>query len=154
MEMVIIKKTGKTFFKVYVQFQNNKHRQLSFQKLRKDIDSRNGTWTDIDITFDFQEMISELKNSRLNRKYVLPEYSERKHGDAGKVLRMFLDHIGINKDVVFHTLRGCFAIHLLSTGVESLKVMRMSEVDVKGVAEGLDVLPDRCLTDKGVPLFR
>ena len=64
---------------------------------------------------------------------------------------MFLERIGINKDVVFHTLRACFATHLLSTGVEPLKVMRMggwsdlktfqiylrmSGVDVRGVAEG------------------
>ncbi len=67
---------------------------------------------------------------------------------------MFLDHIGIKKDVVFHTLRACFATHLLSTGVESLKVMRMSGVDVRGVAEGLQVLPESRDLDKVIPLFR
>jgi integrase len=84
----------------------------------------------------------------------LPQHPEWKHGDAGKVLRMFLDHIGIKKDVVFHTLRACFATHLLSTGVESLKVMRMSGVDVRGVAEGLQVLPESRDLDKVIPLFR
>ncbi|WP_369795320.1 tyrosine-type recombinase/integrase [Bacteriovorax sp. BSW11_IV] len=69
---------------------------------------------------------------------------------------MFLERIGIRKEVVFHALRACFATHLLSTGVEPLKVMRMggwsvlktfqiylrmSGVDVRGVAEALDVLP-------------
>ena len=67
---------------------------------------------------------------------------------------MFLDHIGIKKDVVFHTLRACFATHLLSTGVEPLKVMRMSGVDVRGVAEGLQVLPESRDLDKVIPLFR
>jgi integrase len=82
---------------------------------------------------------------------------------------MFLKKIGIDKDVVFHTLRACFATHLLSTGVEPIKVMimegwsdlktfqiylRMSGVDVRGVAEALDVLPEKEISDKVVPLFR
>ncbi len=110
-----------------------------------------------------------MKNEYLNAKYVLPQFPEWKHGDAGKVLRMFLERIGIKKDVVFHTLRACFATHLLSTGVEPPKVMRMggwsdlkifqiylrmSEVDVRGVAEGLQVLPERGDFDKIIQLFR
>ena len=75
------------------------------------------TWRNVDISSQLQEIISELKNVRLNTKYVLPQYPEWKHGEAGKVLRMFLERIEINKDVVFHTLRACFATHLLSTGV-------------------------------------
>lgn len=62
-----------------------------------------------------------------------------------------MESIGIHKEIVFRTLRACFATHLLSMGVEPLKVMRMggwsdlktfqiylrlSGVDVKGVAEG------------------
>ena len=73
------------------------------------------------------------------------------------------------KDVVFHALRACFATHLLSTGVEPLKVMRrmggwsdlktfqiylrMSGVDVRGVAEGLGVIADTEVTDNVFPLF-
>jgi integrase len=72
------------------------------------------------------------------------------------------------KDVVFHTLRACFATHLLSTGVEPLKVMRMggwsdlktfqiylrmSGEDVKGVAEALDVMPAKDVTQNVIPLF-
>ncbi len=93
---------------------------------------------------------------------------EWKNDDADKVLRMFLKEIGIQKEIVFHTLRACFTTHLLSTGVEPLKVMRMggwsdlktfqiylrmSGVDVRGVAEGLEVLPERSLVDKVVPIF-
>jgi hypothetical protein len=40
---------------------------------------------------------------------------------------MFLGHIGIKKDVVFHTLRAFSAIHLLSTGVEPLKGFRFCQ---------------------------
>ena len=72
------------------------------------------------------------------------------------------------KDVVFHALRACFATHLLSTGFEPLKVMRMggwsdlktfqiylrmSGVDVRGVAEGLGVIADTEVTDNVFPLF-
>ena len=130
---------------------------------------KNGTWRNVDVSSQLQEVISELKRERINQQFVLPQFPEWKYGEGGKVLRMFLERIGIQKDVVFHTLRACFATHLLSTGVEPLKVMRMggwsdlktfqiylrmSGVDVKGVAEGLDVLPDRCVTDNVVPLFR
>jgi integrase len=95
-------------------------------------------------------------------------FSEWKYDQGGVILRLFLERIGINKPVVFHTLRACFATHLLSTGVEPLKVMRMgglsdlktfqiylrlSGVDVKGVAESLDVLPARDVTDNVVSLF-
>jgi hypothetical protein len=66
---------------------------------------KNGTWRNVDISSLLQEIISELKNDRLNEKYVLLKHPEWKHGDAGKVLRMFLERIGIKKDVVFHTLR-------------------------------------------------
>ncbi len=92
-----------------------------------DVDEKNGTWRNIDISSQLQEIISELKNARLNAKYVLPQHPEWKHGDAGKLLRMFLEHIGIKKDVVFHTLRAFFAIHLLSTGVEPLKGFRFCQ---------------------------
>jgi site-specific recombinase XerD len=78
-----------------------------------------------------------------------------------------LKQIGIDKDVVFHTLRACFATHLLSLGVEQAKVMRMggwsdlktfqiylrlAGVDVKGVASGLDVLPDFGITENVISL--
>lgn len=100
---------------------------------------------------------------------MLPQFPEWKNGLGGNVLRMFLERIGIKKDVVFHTLRACFATHLLSTGVEPLKVMRMggwsdlktfqiylrmSGVDVRGVAEVLDVLPESGIIDNVIPLNR
>lgn len=117
---------------------------------------KNGTWRNVDINSQLKEIIIDLKRTRMNESTVLPTFPEWKNGQGGAVLRMFLKKIGIDKDVVFHTLRACFATHLLSTGVEPLKVMRMggwsdlktfqiylrmSGVDVRGVAEALDVLP-------------
>lgn len=117
---------------------------------------KNGNWRNVDINSQLLELIFELKRNRSSDVNVFPITAEWKSGCAGKILRMFLARIGIQKEVVFHTLRACFATHLLSTGVEPLKVMRMggwsdlktfqiylrmSGVDVKGVTEGLDVLP-------------
>ena len=100
-------------------------------------------------------MIFKQKNCEFNRQGP-PHFPEWKNGNAGEVVRRFLKSIGINKEIVFHTLRACFATHLLSQGVEPLKVMRMggwsdlktfqiylriSGVDVKGLTEGFSILP-------------
>ena len=129
---------------------------------------KNGTWRNIDVNSGLADLIQELKRERGNESHVLPRFSDWEHGVGGKVLRMFLERIGIKKDVVFHTLRACFATHLLSKGVEPIKVMRMggwsdlktfqiylrlSGVDVKGVAEALDVIPMKDVTGNVVPLF-
>lgn len=129
---------------------------------------KNGTWRNVDISSQLVKLIAELKRERRNERHVLPQFPEWKNGQGGKILRMFLERIGIRKEVVFHTLRACFATHLLSTGVEPLKVMRMggwsdlktfqiylrmSGVDVRGVAEALDVLPSESVRENVVPLF-
>lgn len=117
---------------------------------------KNGTWRNIDVNQQLRNLLIELRLARPNDVYVLPHFSEWKNGEAGQVLRMFLRSIGISKEVVFHTLRACFATHLLSQGVESLKVMRMggwsdlktfqiylrmSGVDVKGITGDFNILP-------------
>lgn len=141
----------------------------SFNKrLRSTKCPKNGTWRNVDLSSQLLEVITELKRTRMKEQTVLPMFPEWKNGQGGVVLRMFLNKIGIEKDVVFHTLRACFATHLLSTGVEPLKVMRMggwsdlktfqiylrlSGVDVRGVAEALDVLPSEIDTKNVIPLF-
>ena len=129
---------------------------------------KNGTWRNVDINSQLADLLRSLRHERRNETHILPTFSEWKNGQAGVILRLFLERIGINKPVVFHTLRACFATHLLSTGVEPLRVMRMggwsdlktfqiylrlSGVDVKGVAEALDVLPASNVGDNVVSLF-
>lgn len=82
---------------------------------------KNGTWRNVDISSQLAKLIAELKRERRNESHVLPQFPDWKNGQGGKILRMFLERIGITKEVVFHTLRACFATHLLSTGVEPLK---------------------------------
>jgi len=129
----------------------------SFNKRTKNIKCpKNGTWRNVDVNGQLKNLLIELRRERPNDSHVLPHFSEWKNGYAGEVLRRFLQGIGINKEVVFHTLRACFATHLLSQGVEPLKVMRMggwsdlktfqiylrmSGVDVKGVTANFAVLP-------------
>jgi integrase len=129
---------------------------------------KNGTWRNVDINSKLMELIKELRFTRGQESHVLPRFPEWKSGEGGKVLRLFLSNIGIQKEVVFHTLRACFATHLLSQGVEPLKVMRMggwsdlktfqiylrlSGIDVKGVTQALDIMPNRDTTSNVVSLF-
>ena len=130
--------------------------------------TKSGKWRNVDVSSQLLDLIRELRRERGHEAQVLRRFTERKYGFGAKVLRLFIQRIGINKPIVFHTLRACWATHLLSTGIEPLKVMRMggwsdlktfqiylrlSGVDVKGVAEGLDVLPARNATDNVIPLF-
>jgi len=117
---------------------------------------KNGTWRNVDVNGQLKNLLIELRRERSNESSVLPIFADWKNGSAGEVLRRFLKSIGINKEIVFHTLRACFATHLLSQGVEPLKVMRMggwsdlktfqiylrmSGIDVKGVTSDFNLLP-------------
>ena len=108
------------------------------------------------ISPQLKEIIIYLRNKNSNSEFVLERLLGWKNGQAGSILRVFLERIGIEKYVTFHTLRACFATHLLATGAEPMKVMRMggwsdlktfqiyirmAGVDVKGVSDALDVLP-------------
>jgi integrase len=90
-------------------------------------------------------------------KLLLPPFSEWKNsGNQALVLREFCKEIGV-PSVKFHTLRACFATHLLEMGVSGVKVMkicgwkglktmerylRLAGVEVAGVTEGLGSIPN------------
>jgi hypothetical protein len=72
-------------------------------------------------------------------------------GHQAEVLRFFCDEIGI-PSVCFHTLRACFATHLLRQGVTTALVMkvagwknfetmeryiRLSGIEINGLTDGL-----------------
>lgn len=118
--------------------------------------TKSGKWRNVNISPQLKEILVFIKNEDPISDYVLPRIGAWENGQAGKVLRMFLKRIGIEKYVTFHTLRACFATHLLATGAEPMKVMRMggwsdlktfqiyirmAGVDVKGVSDALEVLP-------------
>lgn len=115
-----------------------------------------GYWRNVPISNQLCKLIVELKALTGHSDYVLPRVNGWKDGYAAKCLRDFLKQNGIDEYVVFHTLRACFATHLLASGAEPVKVMkiggwkdlktfeiyiRLAGVDVLGVTDNLKVLP-------------
>lgn len=119
-----------------------------------------GYWRNVPISKDLQEIITELQEgcSCDPEEFVLPRIGTWGNGEAGKVLRAFLKKYNINKHVVFHTLRACFATHMLASGVDQATVMkiggwrdiktfqiylRLAGVEVKGATDVLQVIPTK-----------
>lgn len=126
------------------------------QRLGEIKTTKNSDWRNGHISSDLKAVLIELKNIRGNEEFVLPRLSGWDHGIAGEILRTFLRSFGIEKYVNFHTLRACFATHVLASGAEPTQVMkmggwadfktfqiyiRMAGVDVKGVTDNFKVMP-------------
>lgn len=125
-------------------------------KLRGIKSTKNSDWRNAHISADLENVLIELKNERGNEEFVLPHLTGWDGGYAGTILRNFLKSISIEKYVNFHTLRACFATHVLASGAEATQVMkmggwadfktfqiyvRMAGVDVKGVTDKFRVMP-------------
>lgn len=82
-----------------------------------------GYWRNAPIAKTLRPLIQELLNSN-SGEFLLPRFTEWERGEQAQVLRSFCDQIGI-PSVRFHTLRACFATHLLSSGVDQATVMRI-----------------------------
>ena len=129
----------------------------SFSSMKKiEKSTKAGYWRTVPISQELLEIINELKALRSSEEYVLPRIPAWRNGYAGAILRQFLVEIGIDKEVVFHTLRACFATHLLASGAEAAKVMaiggwkdfktfqiyiRLAGVEIAGTTDRLSVLP-------------
>ncbi len=109
-----------------------------------------GYWRKVPFNSDTEVLLKDLR-TMAQGEHVLPRINKWRRGEAAKVLREFCDGIGINS-VSFHSLRACFATHLLNSGVTSPvvkkicgwteeKVMnryiRLAGIDVSGATEGL-----------------
>ena len=75
--------------------------------------TKSGHWRTVPISQELRTVIVELRDERGSEDFVLPRLTGWKSGFAGTITRDFLKEIGIEKDIVFHTLRACFATHLL-----------------------------------------
>jgi integrase len=126
------------------------------QRLRAIKTTKNSDWRNGHISSELKEVFIALKNLRGDEEFVLPRLAGWEHGMAGEILRTFLRSIGIEKYVNFHTLRACFATHVLASGAEPTQVMkmggwadfktfqiyiRMAGIDVKGVTDNFTVMP-------------
>lgn len=138
------------------------------QRSRREKSTKAGYWRNIPVSTELLEILIELKAKTGNTEFVLPHEKKWHQGTAGEQLRAFLGQIGINKDVVFHTLRACFATHCLASGTEPAKVMkiggwmdfktfqiyvRLAGVEVKGATESLKILPKAPFAAEVIPMF-
>lgn len=129
-------------------------------------------WRNVPVSSELYMILMEQKQhnygSDEHGQFVLPHFSHWKEGYQAKVLRAFCREIGI-PPVRFHTLRACFATHLISRGIPSTTVMkicgwrdlktaeryiRLAGVDERGATEGLDFIPnDQGIMEKVVSLY-
>ena len=109
-----------------------------------------GYWRKVPFNSETEGLLKELR-TQAEGNHVLPRINKWRRGEAAKVLREFCEGVGISS-VSFHSLRACFATHLLNAGVTSPvvkkicgwteeKVMnryiRLAGIDVAGATEGL-----------------
>lgn len=121
-------------------------------------------WRNVPVSSELYWVLKDLMNqdfgSDAHGAYLFPRFKEWRDGEQAQVLRTFCREIGI-PSIRFHTLRACFATHLISRGVPSATVMkicgwrelktaeryiRLAGVDERGATEGLGFIP----TDQGV----
>ncbi len=116
-----------------------------------------GYWRSVPISNDLKVIIESLRNTDTKPDdFVLTRHYAWKNGQSGFILRQYLKDIGIVSNIVFHTLRACFATHMLASGVDQATVMkiggwrdiktfqiyvRLAGIEVKGATDVLDVMP-------------
>jgi integrase len=82
-------------------------------------------WRQFPINDDLYELCLELQVDKMEpNDFILPRIHAWKTGQAAKVLRAFCEESKI-PSICFHTLRACFATHLLQNGVPITKVLSM-----------------------------
>lgn len=125
-----------------------------------------GYWRSVPIADSLIEVINNLKKDKAidSDGFILDRHYAWRNGQAGFILRQYLKDIGIDRDVVFHTLRACFATHMLANGVDQATVMkiggwrdiktfqiyvRLAGIEVKGATNALDVLPKMDALSRG-----
>ena len=120
-----------------------------------------GYWREVPINSELMKFLKELKLRSAGRENVLPHITDWTRGAQAKVLQTFLLQIGLPQ-VKFHTLRACFATHLLRHNVAPAIVMkicgwkdletmqryvRLAGIEVEGATEALKFLaPDEVAT--------
>lgn len=113
-------------------------------------------WRTVPMSPQLENFLKELKLKTGGKGLVLPRFKAWDSGHQAQEIRPFCESIGVSS-IGFHTLRACFATHLLGQGQPTSKIMkiggwkdlktmeryiRMAGVEVKGATDGLDFLPD------------
>jgi integrase len=129
------------------------------KKLKTNGDLKGRYWRTVPISSQlYWFLVDYLENDFGSDEFgrrVFPILPELRRGQQAMVLRSFCVSEGL-KTIKFHTLRACFATHLLAAGVAEAKVMkiggwkdretmmiyvRMAGIDEAGATEALDLKP-------------
>ncbi len=81
-----------------------------------------GYWRTAPINSALRPIVEELMSQNPESPFLFPRFREWERSEQAAVLRAFCDEIGITS-VRFHTLRACFATHLLAMGVDQATIM-------------------------------
>ena len=81
-------------------------------------------WRNAPIAETLKPVIDQLMDTNPDSSIVLPRVHEWEQAYQASILRSFCKKIEISS-VRFHTLRACFATHLLASGVNEATVMRI-----------------------------
>jgi integrase len=79
-------------------------------------------WRTAPISAGLRPILEECMNRDPDCPFVFPRIREWEQGAQALVLRKFCEEIGV-PSIKFHTLRACFATHLLIMGVEQAAIM-------------------------------
>ena len=128
--------------------------------------TKSGRFRSVPINDSLFEIFVRLKNSSRS-EFVLPRLPRWEIGHQAKVMREFCSEIGL-PEVTFHTLRACFATHLLSKGATIGQVMkcagwaelktvqkynRLAGVEERGVTDVLSNLAPSVTSGNVVNMF-
>ena len=81
-----------------------------------------GYWRTAPIASALKPIIEEMMLEAPESLFLFPRFKEWERSEQALVLRTFCQKIGI-RSVRFHTLRACFATHLLAMGVDQATIM-------------------------------
>lgn len=124
-------------------------------KLKREKSTKSGDWREVPISNQLAAILQELKGITGHISHVLPRLRDFAKGEQARVLRMFCEEYDL-KSIKFHTLRACFATHMIQAGISQTQVMkiggwkdletlqiyvRLAGVETKGATEGLNFLP-------------
>lgn len=109
--------------------------QRSYNKRTKEFKStKAGYWRMVPISKELKDLLVYLRHqqsvigdsirSSALYDFVLPRLGLWDQGLQARVLREFCKPIGLTS-IKFHTLRACFATHLISSGVSPAKIMKI-----------------------------
>jgi integrase len=122
--------TGMRSSELYALRKENVFLKESYIRVRESWDwvndcakcTKAGYWRTAPIASALRPIIEELMSQNPESPFMFPRFIEWERQYQAMVLREFCQQIGI-RSVRFHTLRACFATHLLAMGVDQASIM-------------------------------